>query len=356
MKTFRSLPVQLLALVLVGSLVSQAWADPTWGRPAVITTARTINTTPPLTGGGDLSADRTLAISAATSGAAGSMSAADKAKIDAYPNSSTDNTIVRFNGTGGGTQTSGVVIDDSDRLGLGTSAPTHSLTLSSTATGLTAYNTADQVTNYERLLGSWSGNVYTLRTEQAGSGTVRNFILGSGTAALLTLNGASGSAVLAGGQATGAGPQVTLTNGVPMTSTSAVQNVAAITGTVNQSSTAGYTGLRINITETGTGSGTKSLLSAETGGTVRFAVSNVGTVTSTGSTQARSTTAIPAGGISGYTFSTTSNFGIYFGSGAPTVSASKGSLYLRSDGSTTNDRMYVNTDGGTTWTPVTTGS
>lgn len=44
---------------------------------------RAINTTAPLTGGGDLSADRTIAISAATTAAAGSMSAADKTKLDA---------------------------------------------------------------------------------------------------------------------------------------------------------------------------------------------------------------------------------------------------------------------------------
>ena len=43
-------------------------------------------------------------------------------------------------------------------------------------------------------------------------------------------------------------------------------------------------------------------------------------------------------------------------SGAPTLSAAKGSLYLRSDGSTTNDRMYVNTNGATTWTAVTTAA
>jgi hypothetical protein len=47
------------------------------------TAARLINTTAPITGGGDLSADRTIAISAATTGAAGSMSAADKTKVDA---------------------------------------------------------------------------------------------------------------------------------------------------------------------------------------------------------------------------------------------------------------------------------
>lgn len=81
-------------------------------------------------------------------------------------------------------------------------------------------------------------------------------------------------------------------------------------------------------------------------------------IASTLSMKARSATAIPAGGTAGagYTFSSTSNFGIFFGSGAPTLSAAKGSLYLRSDGTTTNDRMYVNTNGSTTWTAVTTAA
>jgi hypothetical protein len=68
--------------------------------------------------------------------------------------------------------------------------------------------------------------------------------------------------------------------------------------------------------------------------------------------------AIAAGGIAGVGFklSTTANFGVFFGSGAPTISAAKGSLYLRSDGSGTSDRMYVNTDGATAWTAVTTAA
>lgn len=49
-------------------------------------------------------------------------------------------------------------------------------------------------------------------------------------------------------------------------------------------------------------------------------------------------------------------FGVYYGSGVPTVSASKGSLYLRSDGSSTSTRAYINTDGGTTWTAITTAA
>ena len=44
--------------------------------------SRLINTTLPLTGGGDLSANRTLGINPATTAAAGSLSASDKAKLD----------------------------------------------------------------------------------------------------------------------------------------------------------------------------------------------------------------------------------------------------------------------------------
>lgn len=45
---------------------------------------------------------------------------------------------------------------------------------------------------------------------------------------------------------------------------------------------------------------------------------------------------------------------LHIGSGAPTSSASKGSLYLRTDGSSTSTRLYVNTDAGTTWAGITT--
>lgn len=66
--------------------------------------------------------------------------------------------------------------------------------------------------------------------------------------------------------------------------------------------------------------------------------------------------AIPAGGTAatGLMFSSTANFGVFFGSGAPSLSAAKGSLYLRSDGSGTGDRAYINTSGSTTWTAITT--
>ena len=77
-----------------------------------------------------------------------------------------------------------------------------------------------------------------------------------------------------------------------------------------------------------------------------------------GNATIQNATAIPAGGSSsaGLYMSSTANFGIFFGSGAPTLSAAQGSIYLRSDGSSTSTRLYINTNGTTGWTNVVTGS
>lgn len=47
---------------------------------------------------------------------------------------------------------------------------------------------------------------------------------------------------------------------------------------------------------------------------------------------------------------------LFYGTGAPSFTAPKGSLYLRADGSTTNDRAYINSNGSTSWVAVTTAS
>jgi hypothetical protein len=100
--------------------------------------------------------------------------------------------------------------------------------------------------------------------------------------------------------------------------------------------------------------------SAIAAGTNRFNFYATGTAINyfAGVVQTNAATAIPAGGTAGagVTVSSTANFGVFFGSGAPTLSAAKGSLYLRSDGSTVNDRMYVNTNGSTTWTNLVTAA
>jgi len=66
---------------------------------------RTISTTAPLTGGGDLSANRTFAISAASGAAAGSMSAADFTKLSNISGTNTGDQTITLTGdvTGSGT-------------------------------------------------------------------------------------------------------------------------------------------------------------------------------------------------------------------------------------------------------------
>jgi hypothetical protein len=80
------------------------------------------------------------------------------------------------------------------------------------------------------------------------------------------------------------------------------------------------------------------------------------TITATGNITADSATGLVAGGASAFiATNVAAGMGMYIGSGAPTIAAAKGSIYLRSDGSSTSTRLYVS-DGSTTWIAVTTAS
>jgi hypothetical protein len=83
---------------------------------------------------------------------------------------------------------------------------------------------------------------------------------------------------------------------------------------------------------------------------------SVTSLAATGNVTADSNVALVAGGASAFiATNTAAGMGMYVGSGAPTVAAAKGSIYLRSDGSSTSTRLYVS-DGSTTWIAVTTAS
>jgi hypothetical protein len=87
------------------------------------------------------------------------------------------------------------------------------------------------------------------------------------------------------------------------------------------------------------------------------AATQVTTLAATGNITADSASALVAGGASAFiATNTANNMGIYVGSGVPTVSAAKGSLYLRSDGSGVADRAYINTNGTTGWAAISTAS
>jgi hypothetical protein len=115
-----------------------------------------------------------------------------------------------------------------------------------------------------------------------------------------------------------------------------------------------FTGLKADFTSTASAANS-IMLDLQIGGSSKWKVDKDGDTTQTGTATIVSGTAATAGGAVMVSM-TSGAVGIYVGSGAPSASAAKGSLYLRTDGSGTSDRMYVNTDAGTTWTAVTTAA
>lgn len=97
-----------------------------------------------------------------------------------------------------------------------------------------------------------------------------------------------------------------------------------------------------------------------TGGTGVVNIGNAtGNTSFTGSIQ--TTSAVTSGGnvilnTANTAFVFQNGIQIISGTGAPGVNAPQGSLYLRTDGSTVNDRAYIATNGTGAWTPITTSA
>lgn len=91
-------------------------------------------------------------------------------------------------------------------------------------------------------------------------------------------------------------------------------------------------------------------------------ISSGGTISSTGSITAGNTLNVTLGDVdvqsAGNGISLGNGAKVIDGAGSPdgSVAAPQGSLYLRTDGSSTSTRLYSNTDGGTTWTSITTAA
>jgi hypothetical protein len=135
-----------------------------------------------LTGGGDISANRTFAVGAGT----GITVNADDVALDtshvrnaAHPASSTDNAVARYDGTAGALQDSGIVVDDSGRLGAGLSAPDSLIHVAAQANAQTAIaNTLVHLTGA-------NATVLNILMDGHGAGAVPQFIgrRSAGTAA-----------------------------------------------------------------------------------------------------------------------------------------------------------------------------
>lgn len=180
--------------------------------------------------------------------------------------------------------------------------------------------------------------------------------LGAATGTSLVLSGAATAATFNKVTITApaSGSTLTIANGKTLT----VNNTLTLAGTDGTTMTFPSTSATLARTDAAnTFTGVQTMTSPNLI-TPTIGVASGTSLGTTGAITAMNATAIPAGGTSGsgFLFSSTANFGVFFGSGAPSISAAKGSLYLRSDGSSTSTRAYVNTDGSTTWTAITTAA
>jgi hypothetical protein len=197
------------------------------------------------------------------------------------------------------------------------------------------------------IVSAWLNDVDAVTYDLFGNGTsyTGNGVL-PGTLSVAGLTTLTGNATFAGAAGQG------------IAASADANSVMYLAATPNASSASAW------IAVAGSGHANAGQVQYNAGGAAHvFKVSNVivGSIGSTGiatfeqAVIASNSVAPPAGGANtmGFKFSSTANFGVFGGSGAPTLSAGKGSIYLRTDGSGTSTRLYTNTDGGTTWTNIT---
>ena len=233
-------------------------------------------------------------------------------------------------------------------INIGTNAIAHTVTLGN-VTGATAVN-----------INAGSGGSIITTTNSAlqlvsGTGAVSI----SADAAATTVNIGTGAAVVKTINIGGTGDNVVAIANT-QTGGSLAIGAAMTTGTIS----IGGTGLQTGTITLGGGTGAQTV-NVATGGTgiktVHIADSLVANVVTLGSTTGAAATTIQAGTglitMAGK-IALNSSAGPQFlaGAGSPSgiVTAPQASLWLRTDGSRTTTRAYINTDSGTTWTAVTT--
>lgn len=153
---------------------------------------------------------------------------------------------------------------------------------------------------------------------------------------------------------TGTGVKVTLTASAAFTMSQGY-GVYVATPSKGSATITNATGLYIQAQTAGSSGNYGIQIEAPSGASTNVGLLNNGTTSLQDVVTVCGATATPAGGSTSarLLFGTTAGFGIYYGSGAPTVSAAQGSIYIRSDGSSSSTRLYVNTTGSTTWTNFT---
>lgn len=184
----------------------------------------------------------------------------------------------------------------------------------------------------------------------SGTGGVQIAARGSSTDASVNVTGKGASGVLLiDGAGTTRGRFDTAGNIIAGGTVTANIPALSLTETWNNAGVA-FTALQVTVTNTASAS-TSKLIDLNYDGASRFSVTRGGNGSMLGIMTSLSGTAIGAGANTQAWIkaSSTSNLGIYYGTGDPSFSAAKGSLYSKTDATTTTTRLWVNTDGGTTW-------
>lgn len=149
----------------------------------------------------------------------------------------------------------------------------------SVGAGTVSYNTADETTNYERVSTYWASNQYVISSAPGGTGTQRAIKLQSHGSLTLAPN-ATGGGIQLNDSTAGVGSTVGIASVTgTLSGASSIQNGLMITPTLTQSSTASYTALLVNPTETSTGSGSKLLADFQVGGSTKLSIDNAGVLT-----------------------------------------------------------------------------
>lgn len=178
--------------------------------------------------------------------------------------------------------TSTLIVDATNhRVWMLTTAPTHTLTQWSTGTGYAHYNTPDQVTNYERLRMQWASNRFDITAGNGWTGVARNIRIGVNATGWDT-NG--GTAYIDYGGTTmvyscRSSPSNTIWHSITIgsgwsTLSSGVYTHLSVTPILNQTSTAAYTWILVNATETWIWSWAKNLMLLQVWWTTKAGIDN----------------------------------------------------------------------------------
>lgn len=203
------------------------------------------------------------------------------------------------------------------------------------------------------------------------TGAVLRVMQADATTARVEVDSFASNAAFVGARANGTagGPTALLANdvifnfqgaGYDGTGYSAGQGFAQFAAAENWNATSHGTQFRILTTPLGTTIPSTAIVVQPSGGVSLGTTTDPGSgsIEATGKMILLSATPLTTTGNAVLLFGNVASFGIFMGTGTPSpgVLAGTGSLYLRSEGTGTSSRAYINTNGGSGWAAITTVS